>query len=123
MIDAMDVPAGVLGFRISGEVTRRDYEEVLIPPIRAAIEAGEEVRCLCQVGPEFEGYKAGAVWEDMKTGLDYGIARHSAWKRIALVTDVDWIRRAAGLFGWMSPGEMKLFSLAELEPAKEWVAS
>ena len=123
MIERVEMPAGAIGFRISGEVSRSDYEEVLIPAIREAIEGGGEIRCFCQVGPDFEGYEAAAMWEDLKTGFDYGIGHHSAWKRLALVTDVEWIRHLAALFGWMSPGEMKTFALDEAEQAKSWVSS
>lgn len=77
---------------------------------------------LCRLGPDFEGYEAGAVWEDLKTGAKFGVGRLSAWKRIALVTDVEWVRHLSALFGWMTPGEMKLFPLGELEAAKTWVA-
>lgn len=116
-----DMPEGVLGFRFSGEVSRRDYDEVLVPPLREAIENGEKLRCLCEVGPNLDGYETGAIWEDMKVGAEYGIGHHSAWKRMALVTDIDWIRRLSSLFGWMAPGEMKLFSSEEMEAAKVWV--
>jgi hypothetical protein len=122
MIERVEMPAGAIGFRISGEVTRGDYEDVLIPAIREAIEGGGEIRCFCQVGPDFEGYEAAAMWEDLKTGFDYGIGHHSSWKRLALVTDVEWIRHLAALFGWMSPGEMKTFALEEAERAKSWVS-
>jgi hypothetical protein len=30
--------------------------------------------------------------------------------------------RATRLFAWMIPGEARVFGLAELEPAKRWVA-
>jgi hypothetical protein len=116
-----DMPDGVLGFRFSGEVSRGDYDEVLIPVLREAIEGREGLRCLCQVGPGFEGYEMGAIWEDMMTGAEYGIGHRSAWKRMALVTDIEWIRHLTALFGWMAPGELKLFSLDELGAAKEWV--
>jgi hypothetical protein len=33
------------------------------------------------------------------------------------------VRHLAALFGWMTPGEMKLFSLDGLEQAKVWVAA
>jgi hypothetical protein len=122
VIERVEMPAGAVGFRIAGEVTRRDYEDVLIPALREAIDGGGEIRCLCQVGPDFEGYEAGAMWEDLRTGFDYGIGHHSAWKRLALVTDVEWILHVAALFGWMAPGEMKTFGLVEAERAKAWVA-
>jgi hypothetical protein len=117
-----EMPEGTIGFDFSGEVSGADYEETLIPPIRAAIENEEQIRCLCLLGPGFEGYEAGAAWEDLKTGARFGLGHLSLWHRIALVTDVDWIRHAAELFGWMSPGELKLFETGELDEAKEWVA-
>ncbi len=117
-----DMPAGTLGFVLTGEVTRADYEEVLIPPLREAVESGGEIRCLCQLGPGFEGYEAGAIWEDMKAGARFGVGHHSAWRRMALVTDVEWARHLTALFGWLSPGELRLFALDEFEAARDWVA-
>jgi len=116
-----EMPEGAIGFRFSGEVTRADYDDVLVPALAEAFERGE-VRCLCQLGPEFDGYEAGAAWEDLKTGARFGVGHHAGWKRTALVTDVDWVRHMTTLFGWLTPGEMKLFSLEELEQAKAWVA-
>jgi SpoIIAA-like len=123
MIERLDdMPEGTLGFRFSAEVSRRDYDEVLIPALREAFESGEPVRCLCQLGPDCEGYEAGAVWEDIKTGTKFGIGHLSAWERTALVTDVEWVRHATAMFGWMTPGGLKLFVLDELDQAKSWVA-
>jgi hypothetical protein len=51
-----------------------------------------------------------------------GLGHLSAWKRTALVTDVGWIRRAVELLGWMTPGELRLFSHEELDEAKAWVS-
>ena len=39
------------------------------------------------------------------------------------MTDVEWIRKALQMFAWMTPGEVRLFDLDELEAAKEWVAA
>ena len=118
-----DMPDGVLGFKITGEVTRADYDDVLMPPIRKAIESGARVRALTQIGPGFEGYDKGAVWEDVKAGAVWGVGRHSSWECIAVVTDERKIRKLASMFGWMSPGELKTFKLDELEEAKAWAAA
>jgi hypothetical protein len=115
------MPAGTLGFLFSGKVSRADYDDVLVPALEEAFAAGE-VRCLCQLGPDFEGYEAGAAWEDLKTGARFGLGHLSDWKRTALVTDVEWVRHMTTLFGWLTPGEIKLFPLVELEQAKVWVA-
>ncbi len=116
-----DMPEGTIGFRFSGEISRADYDDVLIPALNEAFERGE-VRCLCKLGTDFEGYEVGAVWEDVKTGARFGLGHLSAWKRTAVVTEVEWIRHMIGLFDWMAPGELKLFGLGELEAAKAWVA-
>lgn len=116
-----DMPAGTIGFDFTGEITRRDYDEVLIPALEAAF-ADDEVRCLCVLGSDFKGYEAGAVMEDVKTGAKFGVGHRAAWKRTALVTDVDWIRHATALLGWLAPGELKLFPVDQLAQAKTWVA-
>ena len=123
MIELLDdMPNGVLGFLITGEVTRSDYDEVLMPPIRETIESGTKVRAVCQIGPGFEGYDKGAVWEDVKAGAEWGIGRHSAWERIAIVTDERKIRKLMSMFGWMSPGELKTFKLGQIEAAMTWAS-
>jgi SpoIIAA-like len=45
------------------------------------------------------------------------------WERIALVTDIDWMVQLTALFGWMTPGELKHFPLAEREVAIAWAAA
>jgi hypothetical protein len=117
-----DMPPGTIGFRAWGEVTRDDYIETLLPPLREAIEGEEPIRLLFQMGPDFEMFDPGALLADAKTGLTLGLGHLSAWKRTALVTDVEWIRRAVELLGWMTPGELRLFSHEELDEAKTWVA-
>lgn len=115
-----DVPAGCVGFRASGEVSADDYRQVLEPTLRDAAESGE-IRMLFALDGDFE-MDVGAMVQDAKTGLSLGIGHHSAWKRSAIVTDVEWIDRAMRLFAWMVPGELRVFSMAEVEQAKEWVA-
>lgn len=115
-----DMPPGTIGFRASGEVTREDYRQVLEPALREAVEAGE-VRMLYVLDSEFK-MDAGAFKEDAKTGLEIGLRHHSAWKRTALVTDVDWVRTAIRLFAFMAPGEVRVWGMGELEQAREWVA-
>jgi hypothetical protein len=41
---------------------------------------------------------------------------------VAVVTDIDWMANALAWFGWMSPGEIKHFALAERDAAIAWAA-
>lgn len=114
------MPAGTIGFKVVKELTGDDYRERIEPALTEAVEAGE-VRLLFEIDDGF-GMDAAAVVEDAKTGLKLGLGHLKAWKRTAVVTDVDWIRKAIKAFGFMSPGEVKVFEPAELGAAKVWVA-
>lgn len=116
-----DTPAGTIGFRASGRLTREDYREILEPDLRRAAESGE-IRMLF-VLTAFEGLESGAWFDDIKTGLGLGIGHHSAWKRSAIVTDVEWIGKAFQFFAWMTPGEVKVYGLDQLDVARSWVAA
>ena len=115
-----DMPVGTIGFRASGHVTRDDYRNVLLPPMRAAAEAGA-VRMLFAIGPGFEEFEPGALVEDTKAGVTLAIGHPHAWKRVALVTDVEWIHKAVHMFIWLIPGEIMVRGLGDLEEAKAWV--
>jgi hypothetical protein len=117
-----DMAPGALGFRVSDTLTREDYVDVLVPPLRRAVDAGERLRVLYAIGPELH-MEPGAVLQDIKLEVDLGIRHRDAWERIAVVTDIDWLRRAFELFSWMVPGEIRLFGESELEQAKAWLAA
>ena len=123
MIEALDgMSPGTIGFRATGHVTRDEYRDILLPAMKSAAEAGD-VRMVFAVGPGFEEFEPGALLEDTKTGITLGLGHPHAWKRTALVTDVDWMRKVLHMFGWLTPGEVKLYDLDGLEEAKAWVAS
>ncbi|RDI99457.1 STAS/SEC14 domain-containing protein [Dyella solisilvae] len=112
------LPPGALGFRAIGQVTAADYAQVLVPDIEAAFAMNRKLRLLYQVGPEFTGFDPGAMWEDAMLGF-----RHfSGWDRVALVTDVQWLRITAKAMGFAVPAEFRLFQDAELQQAIAWIS-
>lgn len=115
-----DIPPGTIGLRASGKLTRDEYRQVLEPALRKGIDSGE-LRLLF-VLTDFDGLELAAVPEDIKTGVSAWFGHHSAWKRFALVTDVEWVARAMHLFAWMVPGDVMVGGLDQLEDAKAWVA-
>ena len=122
MIEALpDMPPGTMGFKATGKLTHEDYEKVAIPPMRAAVDRGEKIRMLFQIGPEFHGMKAEAIWDELKADFGLGLGHMKSWERMAVVSDADWMRHAMSAFGWMFPGEVKLFELDDLDDAKEWL--
>ena len=111
------LPDGVIGFEAKGKLHTSDYTDVLQPAIREVLDRKEDVRIVL-VFEKFDGLSGGAVWEDLKMGVGH----LTRWKRIALVTDVDWMIHVTSLFGWMTPGELKHFPLAERSQAIAWAA-
>jgi SpoIIAA-like len=116
-----DMPAGTVGLRASGKLTRDDYREVLEPALKEAIDSGELRLLFLLTG--FEGLEAAAWPEDVKTGLGAWFGHHSAWKRFALVTDTEWVAKAMHMFAWVTPGEVAIYKPEQLEEAKNWVAA
>jgi hypothetical protein len=112
-----DLPAGVIGFEADGEIRADDYRDVLVPAVEGEVGAGRDIRIVL-VFPAWDGVSGGAAWQDLRLGVGH-LAR---WKRIALVTDVEWMAHLTRLFGWMTPGEMKQFPLAERDAAIAWAA-
>jgi hypothetical protein len=90
---------------------------VLLPALERAA-AGGDVRFVI-VMCDFDGLTGGALWQDLKMGVEHW----RAWKKIALVSDVDWMNRGVEWFGWMTPGEIKHFPLASRDAAMTWAAS
>ena len=123
MIELLEgMPPETIGFRATGHVTREEYREVLLPAMREAAETGD-VRMVFAVGPGFEKFEPGALAEDTKAGIALGVGHPRAWKRTAIVTDVEWIEKTVHMFTWLVPGEIMVGGLAELEEAKAWVAA
>ncbi len=60
--------------------------------------------------------------EDLKLGSGALLQHHSAFKRIAVVSDKEWVAYTLHALARMVPGELALFGLDELQRAKGWAA-
>jgi len=104
MIECMGgLPEGTLGFSFQGQITAEDYDHVLTPALDRALEQHDHLKLLAQLGPAFEGYDLGydlcAAWADGREAL-----RHwDGFERLALVSDVAWVRTAVAAFSLMMP--------------------
>ncbi|MEL7449651.1 MAG: STAS/SEC14 domain-containing protein [Pseudomonadota bacterium] len=118
MLDVMtDLPDHVLGVRASGEVSQVDYTETLVPALEEKLTRFRKARLLYVAGETFEGYSGGAAWEDAKIGMKH----LTAFERVALVSDIDWITGAVRAFGFVFPGEVRVFDDDQLEDARAWI--
>jgi len=121
MIEVLpDMPDGVTGIRVSGRLRGDDLREFK-PAMEEMVNTGE-IRIVEVIAPDYEGFGPGGFVEDLKLGLGTVLPHHSAFKRIAIVSDKDWVAHVLHALAWMIPGELAVFGLDELERAKEWAA-
>lgn len=116
-----NMPDGVVGFRIDGDVEQEDYTQVVVPALKAAVDSGQGLRTLYLI-EDLDDIEDAALWEDTKLGYDLVVQHRGDWKRTAIVTDIDWMARASRFFLWLFPGEARLFRVDDLQQAKAWVA-
>lgn len=120
MIEVLsDMPEGVVGLKVSGHVSGDDLRG-----FRATMDdalAADEIR-IVEVITDYSGFGPGGLAEDLKLGFGALLHHHSAFRRIAVVSDIEWVKHAMHAFAWMVPGDLKMFELDALDAAKEWAA-
>lgn len=118
MIESLkDFRSNVVAFICRGRVSAADYKRVLVPAVLKALEANDKIRLYYEIAPDFDGFDPGAMWEDFKIGAEH----LTRWERIAMVTDVDWIKSAVNFFRFLMPGELRVFPISAATQAREWI--
>lgn len=113
-----NLPPYVFGVKASGEVTAADLKNMLLPGLEALSEKYNEIYYLLVLDTKVENFTAGAWVQDMIAGLKH----LTQWKKMAIVTDQKAVENFTDAFSYVTPGEAKGFSLAELESAITWVS-
>ena len=122
MIEALqEMPPGVTGVRVSGLVSGEELRQ--FRPTWEKLVETEEIRFVEVIDSDYDGFGPGGLVEDWKMSWGNFVRHHSAFKRIAVVTDKEWIVHAVHALAWMVPGEIKVFALGDLDDAKQWAAS
>jgi SpoIIAA-like len=114
-----DFPANVLAFVCKGRVTKQDYDAVLVPVVVDALKKHDKVRLYYETAADFSGIDPSAVWTDFRVGMEH----LTRWERIAVVTNVEWIKHTINFFSFLMPGEVRFFPLSDAARAREWIAA
>lgn len=117
-----DLPPGVDGVRVSGTVTRAEYDASIVPLFDEARRGGRHLRLLLLCARDVQGLAATAAWD----GLRIGVHDLRRIDRCAVVTDNDWVRLAARIkiaasFLWPFP--IELFHESEMREALAFLTS
>ena len=111
------LPDNVIGIVGSGTITAEDYDTVLIPAIHGKLKNHKKIRVLYQLDENYVHYELGAFLEDAK------VTWHTfSFEKVAVVSDVHWIRDGVNLYKLFMPMPIKVFSNIELDKAKVWVS-
>jgi hypothetical protein len=102
-----------------GKVTGDDYEKAFIPAIEAKLKTHKKIRLLYQLGEDFHGFTALAMWDDAKLSLGH----LGAFEAVAVVTDVLWITDAVKFLGLFLHCPVQVFGNDKLAEARDWVAT
>jgi hypothetical protein len=112
-----ELPDNVLGYTAKGTVTANDYESIIIPAVEELFSRHKKVRFLYHLGEDFSGFEAAAMWDDTKLGLKH----LQGWERMAIVTDIEWVRTAIKILELVIPGHVRVFHNNELADATRWI--
>ena len=83
------------------------------------IAAAQEDTAFYEITPQFSGIEAGAVWEVFRIGMEHLLR----WERVAVVTDIEWIRHTVNVFRFLLPGKIRVFAGNEAEAAHQWIVT
>ncbi len=112
-----DMPDYVLAVNAKGIVTGEDYDRVLVPAIEERLGRHRKIRMLYQLGEDFTHFTGAAMWDDARIGIKH----LTAFEKVAVVSDLDWIATAVRIFAFVMPCPVRVFANDQLQEAKNWV--
>lgn len=111
------VPAGIDAVRAVGTVTRRDYQDVVVPLLDSAMREHRRLRILAVVDETFSGMTPAALWDDLRLGMR--ALPHIAG--FAVVSDLSWVRAITRTATFFLPTHTRMFGQAERAEALAWL--
>lgn len=117
LIDGL--PPYAVGVTARERITKDDYEETLLPALKKAAAEWKGINFIFVMETDFSSFSLGAWLQDIKVNVQYFLK----WNKVAVVSEKDGLDLVTRVFFLLSPGETKIFSLADLEVAKEWIAT
>src|SRR5713226_7753409 len=111
MIEIIDgLPDNVVGIIAKGRVTNSDCDKILKPAMESTLKRHDKVRLYYQIGCRFPGACLGKPQ-----------GRHR--ERVAIVTDVGWVRHTVNALRFLIPGEVRVFTSNEAYEGCAWISS
>jgi len=110
-----DANRKVVSVHATGRLTKEDYKR-FVPEIETMVKEKGKIRVLFEMH-DFHGWKAGALWEDIKFDL-----KHFAdIERLAIVGEKRWERGMAAFCRPFTSAKIKYFDRSLINKARVWV--
>jgi hypothetical protein len=113
-----DIPNTMVGFRASKEVTKDDFDKVVLPAVAELIQRTDELNYMLVLDTPLKNFTIGAWIKDALLGLN----NLSKWNRVAIVSDSESLNGFTNMFGKIMPGEFKGYTTEQIDNAIQWVS-
>jgi len=113
-----NLPANMVGFTATGQVTEVDFMNVVIPKVKELVEKTGKLNYMLVLDTSVKNFTAGAWFKD----ATMGVQNLAKWNRASIVTDVEAIITFTNLFSFVIPGEFKGFKQQDLQTAIDWTS-
>lgn len=110
-----DTVSRLVEIHITGKLEKADYEH-LVPEIEMLIEQTGKIRLLVILS-EFDGWTAGALWEDVK----FDAKHFNDIERLAIVGGTKWEKGMATFCRPFTSAEVRYFVPENIDDARTWV--
>jgi SpoIIAA-like len=113
LVDSL--PKSVVGIVATGRVTMRDCQEVLVPAIKSARKRHDKIRLYYELNSRFPG----SAWDDLDLGLEHA----SCCERVAIVTNIGWVRLTVKALRFLIPCKIRVFPAIQAEEGRAWITA
>ena len=114
MLELIDgLPGNVVGIAVSGRLTLQDCQDVLVPAMQRSLKRHDKIRLYYELNSRFPG----AAWDDLELGLE----DLSRCERVAIVTDVGWVRLTVKALRFLIPSEIRVFPTVQADEGRAWI--
>lgn len=109
------LPKNIVGISVKGKLTMQDYRAVLMPAMKRSLKYHDKIRLYYELDSRFPG----AAWDD----LDLGLEDFSRCERVAIVTDIGWVRLTVKAVRFLIPSEIRVFASVQAEDGLAWITA
>ena len=107
-----------VGFTLTGDITKQDYDTVIFPAVQQVKETGTEINLLLVINTDLSKFTMGAWMKDALLGLQ----NLTRFNRVAVVSDSHLVKNMTAMANMVVPGDYKYFLPTEENEAKIWVS-